>query len=140
MNILFIYFSLLLGLLSNNNTNTQLTLNIQNIELLQGNIIIGIYNSEIGFLEKNTALKRYVINADKATKQLIIKDLPLGDYAISLFHDKNSDGICNRNFMGIPKEPYGFSNNFKPQFSAPKFKDCKFVLDKDHIINIKLIN
>lgn len=137
MNTAFIYFLLLFSFLTNK--NPQLTINIQDIEPLQGEIMIGIYNSDIGFLGEDTVVKGYSISADKTTKKLIIKDLPTGEYAISLYHDVNSDGVCNRNFMGIPKEPYGFSNNFKPKFSKPKFKDCKFSLDKDLEIHIKLI-
>ena len=137
MNTAFIYFLLLFSFLSNE--KTQLTINIQDIEPLQGKIMIGIYNSEIGFLGEDTVVKGYSIPADKTIKKLIIKDLPAGEYAISLYHDVNSDGICNRNFMGIPKEPYGFSNNFKPKFSKPKFKDCKFSLAQNLEIDIKLI-
>ncbi|HLV40259.1 DUF2141 domain-containing protein [Xanthomarina sp.] len=138
MNSILIYFSFLLGFLSNE--NPQLTINIQNIKSFQGEIIVGVFNSEKGFLEDNAVFKEYRIPANKTTEQLIITDLPHGDYAISLYHDKNSDNICNLNFIGIPKEPYGFSNNFKPRFSAPKFKDCKFSLLKDYKLDIKLIN
>ncbi|MCX7548265.1 DUF2141 domain-containing protein [Xanthomarina sp. F1114] len=138
MNTLFIYFLLALNLV--NSTPPQLTINIENIESVKGEIVIGIYNSEIGFLGEETVLKEYKITVDNTTERFIITDLPIGNYAVSLFHDENSDGICNLNFIGIPKEPYGFSNNFKPKFSAPKFKDCKFSLNKDLVLNIKLIN
>lgn len=138
MNTLIVYFSLILGLVTNN--NPKLTINIQNIEKIQGNIIVGVYNAEEGFLKKDVEIKHYSIKVENSTERLIIDDLPSGDYAISMYHDENSDGICNLNFIGIPKEPYGFSNNFKPKFSAPKFEDCKFYFDKDHVLNIKLVN
>jgi len=42
--------------------------------------------------------------------------------------------------MGIPKEAYGFSNNIKPKFGPPKFKDCKFTLSDSKTLQIKMIN
>jgi len=67
------------------------------------------------------------------------KDLPDGEYAVAIFHDKNSDKICNTNFLGIPKEGYGFSKNFKPRLSSPSFNDCKIDLNSNMSITIKLI-
>jgi len=69
---------------------------------------------------------------------LVINDLPKGDYAISMYHDKNADGKCNLNFLGVPTEPYGFSNNFRPKFSAPTFTDCQFNLNTNETLKIKL--
>lgn len=52
--------------------------------------------------------------------------LPVGWYAVSVVHDENSNSVLDANFLGIPKEPYGFSNNpkgiGKPSFDAVKFK------------------
>ncbi|MCX7551956.1 DUF2141 domain-containing protein [Xanthomarina sp. F2636L] len=138
MNSILIFFSFLFGFFSNE--NPKLIVNIQNIQSLQGDILIGVYNSEEGFLGDETVIKEYKITVNKTTESFIITDLPIGNYAISLFHDENSDGVCNLNFIGIPKEPYGFSNNYKPKFSAPKFKDCKFSLLKNQELDIKLIN
>ncbi|EGV43785.1 DUF2141 domain-containing protein [Bizionia argentinensis JUB59] len=138
MNTLFFYFSILLGFLASD--KPKLTINIQNIESIQGKIIIGIYSAEEGWLEKDSEIRHYRVLVSKNTEQLIITDLPKGDYAISMYHDENSDGICNLNFIGIPKESYGFSNNFKPKFSAPKFKDCKFSLSEDQEMSIKLVD
>ncbi|OBX23665.1 MULTISPECIES: DUF2141 domain-containing protein [Bizionia] len=138
MNIFFAYFSIIFGFLSTD--APKLTINIQNIEKIQGHIIIGIYNAEEGFLEKDSEIKHYKLTVKENVESLVIDDLPKGDYAISMYHDENSDGICNLNFIGIPKEPYGFSNNFKPKFSAPKFVDCKFSLIEDQVMNIKLVD
>ena len=52
--------------------------------------------------------------------------LPAGRYALSVFQDVNDDGKLARNFIGIPKEPAGLSNNVRPRFGPPKFKDAQF--------------
>ncbi len=136
MNIIFLYIALFTGLFSNE--NPELTINITNIKILKGEIIIGVFNTDVDFLKEGVAIKNYSIKVDNNTGTLVIKDLPKGDYAISLYHDENSDGICNRNMLGIPKEGYGFSNNIKPKFSAPAYEDCKFSLVNKKVLDIVL--
>ena len=138
MNSIFLYITFITGLFSFE--NPQLTLKISNIEKMQGEIIIGVFNQDKNFLKDGFAIKNYKIKVDKNTAVIIITDLPKGEYAITMYHDENSDNECNRNFIGIPKEPYAFSNNFKPKFGPPKFKDCKFELSENKTLHIKMIN
>ncbi|MFZ1123454.1 MAG: DUF2141 domain-containing protein, partial [Candidatus Binataceae bacterium] len=49
-----------------------------------------------------------------------------GKYALVLFHDENSNGKFDRNWLGMPKEGYAFSNNVRPVFSPPSFKAAAF--------------
>jgi uncharacterized protein (DUF2141 family) len=51
-----------------------------------------------------------------------------GEYAIKAFHDLNSNGEMDFNMLGIPREPYGFSNDARATFSPPAFKDAKFIV------------
>ncbi len=138
MKTLFILVTIFTSLFSNE--NPQLTIKISNIEKVQGNIKIGIFNSETNFLKEGFAIKNYYIKVEKNTATITISDLPKGEYAVSMYHDENSDNICNRNLVGIPKEAYGFSNNVKPVLSAPTFNECKFSFHESKTINIKLIN
>ena len=57
---------------------------------------------------------------------LHIADLPPGNYAIKAFHDVNDNGEMDFNWMGVPKEPSGFSNNARATMSAPAFKEAAF--------------
>jgi uncharacterized protein (DUF2141 family) len=49
-----------------------------------------------------------------------------GDYAVSVFHDENENGKLDRNFMGMPKEGVGASNDAAGHFGPPKFDDARF--------------
>jgi uncharacterized protein (DUF2141 family) len=49
-----------------------------------------------------------------------------GDYAVSVFHDQNSNGKLDRNFMGMPKEGVGASNDAAGHFGPPKSDDARF--------------
>ncbi|WP_051209908.1 DUF2141 domain-containing protein [Gelidibacter mesophilus] len=138
MKTLFLYIALITGFFAND--NPKLTINITNIESIKGKVVIGVYSSGKNFLKDGAEVKNYTFKVDGKSKQIVITDLPKGDYAISMYHDENSDDECNLNFLGIPKEGYGFSNNIKPKFSAPTYEDCKFSLVKDEFLTIKLIN
>jgi uncharacterized protein (DUF2141 family) len=131
---------LLLLVMQQPTDNPRLTIQISNIEKLKGEIKIGVFNKESHFLKEGAAIKNYSVKVDKNTAVLTITDLPKGEYAISMYHDENMDKKMNTNFIGIPKESYGFSNNIRPRMSAPKYKDCKFSFSENTTLNIKLIS
>ena len=64
--------------------------------------------------------------------------LPNGEYAISLFVDFNGNKKIDKNFFGIPREQYGFSNNVMGRMSAPTFDQAKFMVTGPTTQNIKL--
>jgi uncharacterized protein (DUF2141 family) len=49
-----------------------------------------------------------------------------GTYAISVFHDENSNGKLDTSFMGIPREGVGASNGGKGHLGPPKFDAAAF--------------
>ena len=138
MSYLIFLFSILS--LSTPNETYDLTVTIKNIKHVEGSIEIGLFNNGDRFMEAGQAYKSVSVKVTRNAETIVIKDLPKGTYAISLYHDRNSNGKCDRNFLGIPKEPYAFSNNFKPKFSAPTFSDCQFELNETLSIEISLIN
>lgn len=44
-----------------------------------------------------------------------LTDIPVGDIAIVVYVDDNQNGMLDKNFIGIPKEPLGISNNYRPK-------------------------
>ena len=63
-------------------------------------------------------------------------ELPNGTYAIGIFVDANYNNEMDKNFFGIPKEQYGFSNDAKGSFGPPSFKDASFTVSSD--LNLKI--
>lgn len=64
--------------------------------------------------------------ASGALVRIELPELPEGRYAIKAFHDVNDNGEFDFNMFGIPKEPYGFSNNVMGTMGAPKFEQAAF--------------
>ena len=114
-----------------------LTVTVSNIKTQKGTIMIGLYKGENTFLEKAFKTKKTSANSSSVT--LTFDNIPAGEYGISLYQDKDNNGKLNTNFIGIPSEPYAFSNNAKGMFGPAKWEDVKFsVTDKETIQNIKL--
>jgi uncharacterized protein (DUF2141 family) len=63
-----------------------------------------------------------------------------GTYAVKLYQDVNSNGELDRNFLGIPKEPYGFSNGVDGRPDAKLWKKASFAVTgtNDVVITVRL--
>lgn len=64
--------------------------------------------------------------------------LPEGKYGIIAFHDTNGNEKLDTNFLGVPEEPYGFSNNARGLVSKPDFEETIIALDKPKQITFDL--
>ena len=74
------------------------------------------------------AAGRCSATVSQGTALLRFTGLEVGQtYAVSLFHDENDDRKMNRNWMGIPQEGYGASNDAKATLAPPSFEDARFV-------------
>jgi len=120
------------------NCSAQLTLKLSGIESSQGVIYIGLYNQELGFTEIDKTFMNWIVPAKKGQQLVELKDIPNGQYAISIFHDTNNNGILDKNFLGIPNEIYGFSNNARAILSAPTFAECTFTYNSNLDMEIEL--
>ena len=113
----------------------KISVSISGLKNNNGYVMIGLYNKKDAFLNKTFKGNSVVITDKKAT--LVFNDIPNGEYAVSFFHDANSNGKMDTNFVGIPKESYGASNNAKGFFGPPKYDDAKFLVATDKVITIK---
>jgi uncharacterized protein (DUF2141 family) len=93
----------------------------------RGQVVCELFSSPDGFptqSEKAVARLNSAILDKKAACEFT--GLAPGTYAVSVFHDENSNGKLDRNFMGIPREGVGASNGAKGHFRPPKFNDAEF--------------
>jgi uncharacterized protein (DUF2141 family) len=97
-----------------------------------GHARVAVFKDARGFPDDGSAAMRRVVASIKDGKtQVRFDGLPFGDYAVSMFHDKNDDGKLNKKLFGIPKEGYGVSNNIVHATRAPKFTEALFHLDSE---------
>jgi len=60
-----------------------------------------------------------------------IADVPFGVYAAQAFHDVNNNGVLDRNWLGMPLEGMGFSNDTPFRFGPPSFNEAAFHLSAE---------
>lgn len=100
----------------------------------KGDVYVALYNKKDNFLNKEYKGVIVKITGKKATA--VFKEIPKGIYALSAFHDANDNKKMDTNFIGIPKEPIGISNDAKGFMGPPKFKKAKFLVDKDVVLRV----
>ena len=107
--------------------NATLRVEFTNVKNKKGKLWIALYkpNDKFG-AEKPNIFKIIAVEADK--NPIAMFELDPGKYALAVYQDLNGNEKLDKNFLGIPKEPYGFSKDFRPRFSAPSFADCAFEL------------
>lgn len=126
-------------LTTNAQENTfDLTVEITGMEIDNGKVFLALFDSEETFLKSGKDIRgtQAIVKDKKAIAYF--KGLKKGEYAISIFHDENNNGKMDTKIFGIPKEPYGFSNNAKGFMGPPKFKDSKFMVDANKSIQIEV--
>jgi uncharacterized protein (DUF2141 family) len=91
----------------------------------KGQVLCSLFSSARGF-PKNSANVAAQIRSDISRGHAVcdFSGLDSGTYAISVFHDENSNGKLDTNFIGMPREGVGASNNAKGHFGPPKFDDA----------------
>ena len=119
---------------------SNLIVKVHNIEKKQGIIWVGLYDSEQAFLDKEKATLVEGIDVTQIGHlEFKLKNLAYGTYAMALVHDENKNGTLDRNFIGIPTEPYGFSAKPKSKWRLPRFQEVKFDINAPkQTLNIEL--
>ncbi|MCV2356257.1 DUF2141 domain-containing protein [Paucibacter sp. B2R-40] len=93
----------------------------------EGRVMVGVFTDAGTWLKKAVTGGSVEAGLQKEGRVLIkLQDLPEGSLALSVFHDVNGNGKLDSNAMGMPKEPYGFSNNAAGMFGPPKFEKAQF--------------
>lgn len=90
-----------------------------------GVVVMTLCRSKEEYRSKNAAQDayRYISTGiSKGRAEYVFRDIEPGRYGVKLFHDANANGEIDTNFLGIPKEGYGFSNNAKGFMGPPGFK------------------
>jgi uncharacterized protein (DUF2141 family) len=140
-NLLLLPLILLFFSSFSNPSGFSLTVKVTNIKSSKGVIEVGLYKDPEKFPKVGQTYKKIRVKPKSdLTFTYTFENLPQGKYAFALYHDVNANAECDRNFLGIPTEAYGFSNNIVPKFSAPSFSECATYLDKNKVQSVKLIH
>ncbi|GGX22960.1 DUF2141 domain-containing protein [Undibacterium macrobrachii] len=106
----------------------ELSVEVQGLTEMKGNLLVAVFNQKGQWLKQATLNKKTEVTQKVMSVQF--DNLPEGEYAVSVFHDLNGNGRLDSNPVGMPIEPYGFSNNAPSNFGPPSYDAAKITLDQ----------
>jgi len=118
-----------------------ISVTIKDIKTPNGQILMGIYKDDVSF-DKEIPYKKVQAFKTKISNGTLVVEVKLepGKYGISLLDDENFNGKMDYNFIGIPKEGFGFSNYYHSGLSKPKLKSFAFevIENKNTKVEVKM--
>jgi uncharacterized protein (DUF2141 family) len=115
----------------------RLTVTVTNVKDGTGNVRVGLFTEKGKFLKETYQGK--TVPAANNQVVVVFENIPSGKYAISVIHDENGNGELDSNFMGIPKEGFGFGNDAMGMFGPPSFEDAIIQCEgTDKAVSVKL--
>ena len=124
-----------------------MTVRVDGFESDNGAVVIGLFISEEtydadqggGEEDSKQAYQSVTTAVHDGRAEHVFEQLPYGEYALKLYHDENGNGKLDRNFIGIPKESYGFSNNPRTFAGPASYRQALFEFKvPDHTLTIHL--
>src|SRR5215469_2746079 len=104
----------------------------------KGQVFCALYVSAEGFpKDSQKAIRRDTSSISEKKASCEFSGIEPGTYAVSVFHDENSNGKLDTNFLGIPREGVGASNNARGHMGPPKFEVAQFQFSGGRL-NIKI--
>ena len=123
--------------------SANLTVHVSGARNAKGKIRVALFSDGKGFpndASQTVHTQAADIDPQTLSAQVVFAGLPAGVYAVSVFHDENMNEKLDKNFMGVPKEGYGASNNPKKKMGPPNFDEAKFQLSgTEQSVEIKLM-
>ncbi len=113
-----------------------LSIAISNVHKAEGTVMLQIL-SESEFKDNSTPTASFMQRATIGEMQFSAT-LAAGTYALRIMHDVNDNGEKDANFVGIPSEPWAFSNNATGNFGPPSWEDVQFEVSGDTTQTIRL--
>lgn len=106
-----------------------------------GQVGCSLFAGAGGFPMDNSSARNLWLPADAKGVTCRFNDVPEGTYAVSIGHDLNGNMLVDTNFIGLPTEQWGVSNNARPTLRAPRFDEASFKVAADAkgvVIDIKV--
>jgi len=105
-----------------------LVVTVRDVRSNEGDIRIALYSSAYNFLVDGRTAATQSLSARRGDVKVVFANLQPGIYAAAAFHDENRSGDFDTNFIGMPREGYGFSNGAQAVLGPPDFEEASVKL------------
>lgn len=110
--------------------NGQLKIVFDGIESTQGHLRITVNRTESEWKDDALAYQRIILESTQEPLETLLPQIPYGEYSVRVFQDLNDNQKLDTNFIGIPTEPIGISNNVKGRMGPPPFQKTLFSVNQ----------
>ncbi|MFV2090161.1 MAG: DUF2141 domain-containing protein [Pseudomonadales bacterium] len=108
----------------------QLTIRLVGFTSDEGSAAYAMWSGPERWLGDGGTVTDGYASIEEGVSRIVIDDLPFGEYAVSAYHDRNSNEKLDTGLFRIPKEPLGTSNDAKIRFGPPRYTDAKFLFNE----------
>jgi uncharacterized protein (DUF2141 family) len=136
-----VVFGLIALLCSSSLMAADVVVKVSGVNSSQGQIGCSIFEKSPAFPMDGSKAKQQWVAADAAGVMCKFAGIAAGTYAVSVGHDLNGNKRVDTNFLGIPKEGWGVSNNVVPTLRPPTFEEAQFTVKDgaDVQVDIKMV-
>jgi uncharacterized protein (DUF2141 family) len=107
----------------------RIEVSVLGVHKVAGNVTVTLYGPRPeAFLARGGRLARLRVPLTSHAASACFQVSAPGIYAVAVYHDENNDHDFNRNFLGIPTEGYGFSNDAPTLAGLPSFESVRFAV------------
>lgn len=103
-----------------------LTVAFQGVIRREGVVLCAVFASKAAYDANEGPVRTILLPAAEGNFSATFGGLPPGRYAVKSFHDRDANGKMKFNPLGMPLEPYGFSNNARAPFGPPSWRAASF--------------
>jgi uncharacterized protein (DUF2141 family) len=103
---------------------TTLHVHFSEIRNAQGRLAVALFNSDDAFPDQKKALQGKTARIVNGKASVRFDGLAPGTYAVAVLHDENANDRMDFNFVGMPLEGFGFSNDAAVWFGPPSFSSA----------------
>lgn len=103
-----------------------------------GEIACALYRSGDAFPDESADARGLFVAASGTVATCTFDAVAPGQYAVAAFLDTNGNRTNDRNFVGMPTEPWGVSNNVRPLMRAPSFEEAAFAVGEGQRVTIEI--
>ncbi len=139
MKLLSVILLLLASISAHTIASATLTIKLTDVKSTKGHLMLLLCNKEKAWMKEEGSIIRFIVRADSLTAEGLTFHLQPGEYAISIIHDLDGNQKLDENILGVPVEPFGFSNNPLITTGPPDYEDCTFENSEgENAITIKM--
>ncbi|MBY0372707.1 MAG: DUF2141 domain-containing protein [Bryobacteraceae bacterium] len=117
---------------------SDLVVTVSGVTSGKGEIGCALFRKAAGFPMDGSKAMRVWIPAKPGNVECKFENLSAGEYALAVSHDLNGNRKTDTNFVGMPKEDWGVSNNVRPRMRAPRFEEARFAVKEGEAVRLEV--